>query len=189
LTLDGSEYDFTKTRARIRLIPSISRNLFPAKKLESTQANVRTTSKPSPLYNASILSDSLHLHFLTQLYHSTQACPAFLDAVLLGKVWLRQRGFTCSYSAGGFGSFEWTWFLSYLLRSGGPNARNVLDVNFSSFQLFRGALNNLILKDRTNGEMVDCVDDESGLNVFFKMSPASFKSVCSISMFLIAATT
>ena len=133
---------------------------------------------PSPLYNGSILSDSTHLHFLTQLYQSSQACSAYIDAVLLGKVWLRQRGFSGSYSEGGFGSFEWTWFLSYLLRSGGPNNRNVLDVNFSSFQLFRGALNNLVIKDRVVGEVVECIDVESGLNVFYKMSPASFKLVC-----------
>jgi U3 small nucleolar RNA-associated protein 22 len=177
LTSDGSENDFTKSHARIRLLPSISPNLFPTNKLKPTQANIRTTSKPSPLYNASIQSDALHLHFLTNLYQSSQLCPSFLDTVLLGKVWLRQRGFTGSYHSGGFGSFEWTWFLSYLLREGGPNGHNALEVNFSSFQLFRGALNNLVIKDRIVEDTVECIDADSGMNVFYKMTPTSYKLV------------
>ena len=96
---------------------------------------------------------------------------------MLGKVWLRQRGFGGSYSNGGFGSFEWTWFLSYLLRGGGPNGRNVLESGFSSFQLFRGTLNSLAMKDRIKGENVECFDVESGVNVFYKMTPASYKLV------------
>jgi len=83
-----------------------------------------------------------------------------------------------SFASGGFGPFEWTWFISYLLRSGGPNGRNVLDVGFSSFQLFRGALNSLVMKDRIVGEAVECIDDESGVNVFYKMTPMSYKVVC-----------
>jgi U3 small nucleolar RNA-associated protein 22 len=83
-----------------------------------------------------------------------------------------------SYSSGGFGPFEWTWFVSYLLNGGGPTGRNILDPAFSSFQLFRGALNSLMTKDRVEGDHVECVDEESGVNVFYKMTPASYKLVC-----------
>jgi hypothetical protein len=68
--------------------------------------------------------------------------------------------------------------VSYLLRSGGPNGRNVLDVGFSSFQLFRGALNSLVMKDRIEGDGVRCLDEETGINVFYKMTPMSYKAVC-----------
>jgi len=67
--------------------------------------------------------------------------------------------------------------VSYLLRSGGPNGRNVLDNAFSSFQLFRGALNSLVVNDRIVEERVECLDVESGVNVFYKMTPASYKLV------------
>jgi len=106
-----------------------------------------------------------------------QTCPALLDASLLGRVWLRQRGFGGSFCDGGFGGFEWTWFVSDLLRSGGPNGRNVLDSGFNSFQLFRGALNSLALNDRILGETVECIDVESGVNMLYKMTPASYKVV------------
>jgi U3 small nucleolar RNA-associated protein 22 len=123
------------------------------------------------------------------MYNSGQFCAALIDASLLGRVWLRQRGFTGSYCDGGFGDFEWIWLLSYLLSGGGPNGRNGLDVNFSSFQLFRGALNSLVTKDRIVGEQVECVDSESGVNVFFKMTPASYKLVPSVLTMLIVAAT
>ena len=70
--------------------------------------------------------------------------------------------------------------MSYLLHGGGPNGRNVLDVTFSSFQLFRGALNNLVTKDPIVGDVVACVDVDSGMNVFYKMTPASYKLVCAL---------
>ena len=106
-----------------------------------------------------------------------QICPALVDVSLLGRVWLRQRGFSGSFCDGGFGGFEWTWFVSFLLRSGGPNGRKVLDPVFSSFQLFRGALNSLVVNDRVVEGNVECVDLESGVNVFYKMTPASYKLV------------
>lgn len=65
------------------------------------------------------------------------------------------------------------------MRGGGPNGRHVLESGFSSFQLFRGALNSLAMKDRVEGENVVCLDVESGVNVFYKMTPTSYKLVCS----------
>jgi hypothetical protein len=67
--------------------------------------------------------------------------------------------------------------VSFLLRSGGPNGRNVLDPAFSSFQLFRGALNALAMTDRVSGDQVECVDVESGVNMFYKMTPMSYRVV------------
>jgi U3 small nucleolar RNA-associated protein 22 len=129
------------------------------------------------------------LHFLTQIYNSTQSCSALIDACLLGRVWLRQRGFSGFFCDGGFGAFEWTWFVSYLLRNGGPNGRNVLEPSFSSFQLFRGALNSLAMKDRIEGDHVECTDVQSGVNVFYKMTPTSYKLVLLLEDLLMAVTT
>jgi hypothetical protein len=51
-------------------------------------------------------------------------------------------------------------------------------VGFSSFQLFRGALNSLAMKDRVVGDSsVECIDEESGMNMFYKMTPMSYKVV------------
>jgi U3 small nucleolar RNA-associated protein 22 len=191
--IEGSDSDFSKSRARIRILPSISRNLFPAQKLiyihtqgqdgktvKNIRCNIRTApDTQTPLYNNAILCDSTHVHFLTQIYNASQTCPALLDAAILGKQWLRQRGFSSSFTHGGFGSFEWTWFVSYLLRAGGPSGRNVLETAFSSFQLFRGALNSLVIRDRVNDGAVEAFD-ECGVNVFYKMTPTSYLLVCLI---------
>jgi U3 small nucleolar RNA-associated protein 22 len=161
----------------IRILPAISSNIFPLEKLSPMHANIRSSTTPSTIYNASILVDIAYLSSLTQLYQASESCPAFRDATLLGKVWLRQRGFSGSFNQGGFGSFEWTWFLSFLLRTGGPNDRHVLDVKFSSFQLFRGALNSLVMTDRVKEEVVECIDSQAGINVFYKMTPSSYRMV------------
>jgi U3 small nucleolar RNA-associated protein 22 len=188
--VDSSDYDFSKSRARIRILPAISRNLFPPQKLLYTQTqgqdgktvksircNIRTApDTQTPLYNNAILSDSTHIHFLTQIYNASQTCPSLLDAAILGKQWLRQRGFSSSFARGGFGSFEWTWFVSYLLRAGGPSGRNALEPAFSSFQLFRGALNSFAIRDRVNEGIVEGFD-ECGVNVFYKMTPMSYMLV------------
>jgi hypothetical protein len=34
------------------------------------------------------------------------------------------------------------------------------------------------MTDRIDGEHVECLDVESGANVFYKMTPASYKLVC-----------
>lgn len=52
----------------------------------------------------------------------------------------------------------------------------MLEPAFSSFQLFRGALNSLALKDRINAGVVEGLD-ESGVNVFYKMTSVSYKLV------------
>jgi U3 small nucleolar RNA-associated protein 22 len=170
--------DFTKSKAQIRLLPTISRDLFSRSKLHPLRCNIRAhPNTPTPLYNAAVLSDSTHSHFLTQIYNSTQSCSSLADASLLGRIWLGRRRFSGSYCGGGFGAFEWTWFVSHLLRGGGPNGRPVLDATFSSFQLFRGALNSIVMQDRVQADMVECIDIESGLNVFYKMTPLSYKSV------------
>ena len=176
-------------KAHIRLIPSISRSLFPAAKLVSTRCNIRKhANTPTPLYNAAILADSTYIHFLPQIYSATHSCPALIDAILLGKIWLRKRGFSTAFCEGGFGGFEWSWFLGHLLRGGGPNGRKVLDTAFSSFQLFRGALNSLVLTERIVGENVECLDVESGVNVFYKMTPMSYRLVYAFKIVLIVVT-
>ena len=53
----------------------------------------------------------------------------------------------------------------------------MLDSRFSSFQLFRGALNTLATKSYINGEYVECMDGESGVNVFCKMTIQSYNLV------------
>lgn len=125
------------------------------------------------------MEDSLHHHFLSHIYNAIQSCTAVIDASLLGRIWLRQRGFTGSYLKGGFGAFEWTWFLVHLVR-GTNNGRDSLSPGLSSFQLFRGALNSLAVTDRVENEEVTCKDTDSGFNVFRKMTPSSYRLVCAL---------
>ena len=180
LTSDGTECDFSKSHARIRLLPSISRTVFKTSKLLSSRCSIRSSpNTQTPLYNAAIMEDSLHHHFVNYIYNAIQSCAAMIDASLLGRIWLRQRGFTGSYLKGGFGAFEWTWFLSHLIQ-GSNNGRDSLNPGLSSFQLFRGALNSLAVTDRVKNEEIACRDTDSGFNVFRKMTPSSYRLVCTL---------
>ena len=48
---------------------------------------------PTPHYNAALLSElgAMERH-LKELYNMTQECPSVIDAVMLSKIWIKQRG-------------------------------------------------------------------------------------------------
>lgn len=48
---------------------------------------------PTPHYNAALLSElgAMERH-LKELYDMTQECPSVIDAIMLSKIWIKQRG-------------------------------------------------------------------------------------------------
>ena len=57
------------------------------------QSDQSLPGPPTPHYNATLLMElgAMERH-LKELYDVTQQCPAVVDAVMLSKIWLKQRG-------------------------------------------------------------------------------------------------
>ncbi|CEP61592.1 rRNA-processing protein UTP22 LALA0_S03e06326g [Lachancea lanzarotensis] len=150
----ASEYNFFKTNFSINIIVGFPYGFFEAKKLLPNKNCIRVQEDKdtmTPLYNFSILSSSTHEHYLKFLYKTKKQTEAFKDACMLGKLWLKQRGFTSksahSGGLGGFGSFEFATLMSALLCGGGVNGNKILLHGFSSYQLFKGVMKYLATMD------------------------------------------
>ena len=118
--------------------------------------------------------------------------PGFRDACLLGRVWLRQRGFTGKKQQGGFGNFEWSAMVALLLGQGGQSSRLVLSTTYDAQQLFRATLHFLAFRDlarqpfvipEVNLDPFDCkgvpmfFDSSRNVNILYKMSPWSYEAL------------
>ncbi|KAM3161942.1 U3 small nucleolar RNA-associated protein 22 [Lachancea thermotolerans] len=150
----SSEYNFYKTNFSINIIVGFPYNFFEIKKLLPNKNCIRVQEDKdtsTPLYNFSVLSSSTHEHYLKFLYKTKKQTEAFKDACMLGKLWLKQRGFSSKSShsggLGGFGGFEFATLLSALLCGGGINGNKILLHGFSSYQLFKGVMKYLATMD------------------------------------------
>ena len=181
----------------IKVIPAAPQNLFPETKLRPTKNNIRPKNDvesesavllPTPFYNASLRSDCNFEAYLKLLHSATKSSDGFKDACILGRVWLRQRGFASSSSEGGFGHFEWAALTSLLLKCGGSKGQSILSPGYSSYQMFKAVLQFLSSNDLVVHPVVyestDLVipgssnpvlyDGQRGQNLFYKTTPWSY---------------
>lgn len=153
-----SEYNFYKTKFSINLIIGFPYGLFDAKKLLPNRNCIRVASSDAsqdlpatPLYNFSVLSSTTYEAYLKYLYKTKKQTESFIEAAVLGRLWLQQRGFSSkvahSGSLGGFGTFEFTVLMAALLNGGGNNGNKILLHGFSSYQLFKGVIKYLATMD------------------------------------------
>lgn len=191
-TKSKSEADF-----QIRIIPAAQSTSFPCSKLTPERNCVRPKDKPendvaalsaTPFYNSSIRSNCNHEAYLKLLHSSAKQSNGFKDACILGRIWLRQRGFGSSLALGGFGHFEWSAITALLLKGGGPKGHNVLSSGYSSYQMFKAVLqflaaNDLAKKPFLFGASENAItksstpmvyDGERNQNVLYKMTPWSY---------------
>ncbi|KAG6006080.1 hypothetical protein E4U21_007377 [Claviceps maximensis] len=139
----------------IRLIPCAPDNLFPWSKLMPSANCTRlggsdekkSSSLASPFYNSTINGEMAFIQYLRVLAHAKNECAAFSDACILGRIWLRQRGFDGTISHGGFGHFEWSTMLALLLQMGGRNGQAALSNSLSSTELFKAGIQFLSTTD------------------------------------------
>ncbi|KAJ3330849.1 Nucleolar protein 6 [Blyttiomyces sp. JEL0837] len=148
---DGSDNDFSKLGVTIRIIPTLPQSVFSASKLAPARNNVRLSSAsasaagndtavdtgakmpPTPRYNSALLIDTCLPAHLNLMHHHLSQCTALKDAIVLGKVWMTQRGFLDS-----FGSFVLSMIMGYLLRGGDTGKTGIrLSNSFSSYQLIK----------------------------------------------------
>ena len=182
-------------RSQIRIITAIDDSLFPITRTLPSKNNIRQGSsadKPeheqsTPFYNATLRSEATVALYHKYIYSTSRKCESFRDACILGRTWLRQRGFGSSFQSGGFGGFEWTVLMSLLFEGGGPNGKPVLLQSYSSYQLFKATMQFLAGRDlkeplplfatdiplHCDGPVL--YDGKRGLNLFYKTMPWSYE--------------
>ena len=133
-------------------------------------------------------ADSNFKRYLNLLHQSSKHTGGFKNACILGRIWLRQRGFGGAIPTGGFGHFEWATLSALLLQGGGPRGQSVLSPAYSSYQLFKAVIQYLSTTDFiTNPVLFQApevsvpsanipifYDGPRGHNILFKMTPWSY---------------
>ncbi|KAF9731259.1 hypothetical protein PMIN02_003598 [Paraphaeosphaeria minitans] len=195
----GDGDDFSSSKCRINILLAAPEGVFIDAKLlpkancirpkgDDTETNHKTLT-PTPFYNSSLRSDITITPYLKLLHSSAANCDAFQDACVLGRVWLKQRGFGSSLRKGGFGNFEWAALMALLMQSNPGAGAPPLSSGYSSYQLFKATLQFLarhdLLKKAHSVQARDVTfpkcglapvlfDGARGLNILFKMTPWSF---------------
>lgn len=206
LVVTQKETDTKSPQCTVNIIPSVAPNIFPPSKLHPLKNCVRPPQQqqsavdpskkpafdPTPFYNSSLAADTSYFPYLALLHSSATACAAFTDACILGRVWLRQRGFSGTMSKGGFGHFEWAITMAFLLKGGGAKGHALLTSGYSNYQMFKAMIQFLASRDLTTSPLVlgtaesakisgaaypVIFDGEHGVNVLFKMTPWSYDLV------------
>ncbi|KAL9096438.1 MAG: hypothetical protein Q9165_001435 [Trypethelium subeluteriae] len=175
----------------IRIIPSTPDTLFPISRTMPNKKCIRGDSESTPFYNASLRLDAAILPYLKLIHSVSAKSDVFKDACLLGRTWLRQRGFGSSIAMGGFGNFEWAALMAILLQDDLPRGVTKLSHGFDSFQLFKATLQFLASRDLTkqpiwyqysDGAMPTrsarpmFFDGLRGINILYKMDTSSYKA-------------
>ncbi|KAG9250180.1 Nrap protein [Emericellopsis atlantica] len=129
----------------IRIIPCAPESIFPASKLTpasacNRQADDGDAKSPTPFYNSTLKAESTYISYLRVLTKAKNECPGFVDACVLGRIWLQQRGFGSAIAQGGFGHFEWSLMVALLMQSGGRNGQGSLSTSLSAMELFKAAI-------------------------------------------------
>ncbi|CAK7222225.1 U3 snoRNP protein [Sporothrix bragantina] len=192
---------------KIRIIPCCPTGLFPAGKLlanknclrpdapasTSTPADTEAVGSetkplpPTPFYNATLKAEAAYVPYLKLLHQAQKSCSAFVDACLLGHVWLQQRGFGSSLARGGFGSFEFAALVALLLQTGSKKqkrasssagnkkAMSILSPSLSSTQIFKAVVQFLASTDfRTKPCILGGPMPEGGLDALKEGTPVLF---------------
>ncbi|RKP33714.1 Nrap protein [Dimargaris cristalligena] len=171
---DQSELDFSATRATIRILPVLSAQAIPHRRLEPTfnsfpgiinPADSPDGTASTPIYNSLILEDALITSHLEYLYKVVSGSSHFSDACALAKVWLSQQGYRSdNETAHQFNGFVWSMLLAYLLKAGGSKNSRVLSNQMTGYQLFRGTLNFLATHDFADQPLIFRKDVQAQLN-------------------------
>ncbi|KAI9643426.1 U3 snoRNP protein [Ciborinia camelliae] len=186
------------SRFEVHIIPAAPRGFFAEAKLRPAKNSIRpkdgagndtTATEASPFYNSSLSADCNFESYLQLLHNASKASEGFKDACLLGRIWLRQRGFGSAITQGGIGHFEWAALTALLLKGGGPRGHSLLSSGYSSYQMFKAVVQYLSTSDLAKKPMLYeapdlqaakygapmFYDGPRGVNVLYKMTPFSYE--------------
>lgn len=160
----GDADDFSTSRCQIQIMVAVPEHTFQQSKLLPSSNGIRpkgagdeTTKqplRPTPFYNATVQSDANVTAYLKLLHATGSRSEAFKDACILGRIWLKQRGFATSIRKGGFGNFEWATLMALLLQPNTGIGSQLLSPGYSSYQLFKATLQFLVRHDLTKKAFV-----------------------------------
>ncbi|KAF1843732.1 pre-rRNA processing protein Utp22 [Cucurbitaria berberidis CBS 394.84] len=196
---NGDADDFSSSKSQIHILVTLPENIFPQNKLLPNSNCVRpkggedeASSKAlpaTPFYNNTLQSDANITAYLKLLHATASKADAFKDACILGRVWLKQRGFGSRLRKGGFGNFEWAAIMALLLQPNVGTGAQSLASGYSSYQLFKATLQFLSRGDLTKKPFIFqalnitvpkvetapvVFDGPRGQNILFKMTPWSY---------------
>lgn len=142
--IDKSDVDFSKTKCVIRILPSVSADVFPIHRLAPGKSCVKP-AKATPHYNASLLIDTSYTGNLAFLYQHSKNSPDFKNAILLARTWIYQRGLAATNT--GLTPFLFAMVMAYLMQGNKDGTGKKLSASHSSYQLLRGTLDFLSTHD------------------------------------------
>ncbi|KAF7575209.1 pre-rRNA processing protein Utp22 [Pyrenophora tritici-repentis] len=196
---NGDADDFSSSKCQINILVSLPENTFAPHKLLPNSNCVRpkgnddeVSSKaltPTPFYNNTMQSDANVTAYLKLLHGTASRAEAFKDACILGRIWLKQRGFGGEMRKGGFGNFEFAAIMALLLQPNAGTGAQSVSSGFSSYQLFKSTLQFLSRGDLTKKPFIFqaqnitvpktetapvVFDGPRGQNILFKMTPWSY---------------
>jgi U3 small nucleolar RNA-associated protein 22 len=196
---NGDADDFTSAKCTINILVALPENTFAQNKLLPNSNCVRpkgsddeATTKalpPTPFYNSTLQSDANVTAYLKLLYATASKADAYKDACILGRIWLKQRGFGSQLRKGGFGNFEWAAIVALLLQPNQTTGAQPLSPGYSSYQLFKATLQFLARNDLNKKPVVlqahnitipkgehapVFFDGPRGQNILFKMTSWSY---------------
>eukprot|EP01135_Chromosphaera_perkinsii_P005307 Nk52_evm4s337 gene=Nk52_evmTU4s337 len=184
--------DDVKSKFQIRLFLTIDEQVFKLAKLGPSRNNVRIhkfmeqvyekhveptdpeKEPATPRYNASIIADMKLSSHLKMTHRNMKQCESFVDAIMLCKVWLQQRGF--KQTKGGVDGYLMTMVMNYLF------SIRKLSRNMSCYQLFKMTLhfiaNNNLCENGIAFNMNACSDNS--LESFHRVSDCVFVDECGV---------
>jgi U3 small nucleolar RNA-associated protein 22 len=124
----------------IRILPSVSADVFPIHRLAPGKGCVKTTEEATPHYNASLLMDTSYSSNLAFLYQHSKNSAEFKNAILLARTWIYQRGLK-------FSPFLFSMLMAYLIQGKKDGTGKKLSASHSSYQLLRGTLDFIATHD------------------------------------------
>ncbi|WEW60372.1 U3 snoRNP protein [Emydomyces testavorans] len=188
---------------RVRVLTAVKDDMFPVHQTLPTSQNVRRilpaheAPETSPglleftsFYNSTLRAESSVTAYLKLLHGATIKCPAFRDACILGRTWLRQRGFGTAVGRGGFGHFEWAVITALLLETGAGNGKPLFSITYNAYQIFKAMIQFLGGRDLTmpyvlfSAELAHKIhpsnhpilfDGKQGINLLYKMTIWSYQ--------------
>ncbi|EFQ86496.1 hypothetical protein CFE70_005427 [Pyrenophora teres f. teres 0-1] len=196
---NGDADDFSRSKCQINILVVLPENTFAPNKLLPNSNCVRPKGSddevsgkpltPTPFYNNTLQSDANVTAYLKLLHGTASRAEAFRDACILGRIWLKQRGFGGEMRKGGFGNFEFAAIMALLLQPNAGTGAQSVSSGFSSYQLFKSTLQFLSRGDLTKKPFIFqaqnitipktetapvVFDGPRGQNVLFKMTPWSY---------------
>ncbi|KAL0143283.1 Nrap protein [Mucor lusitanicus] len=134
---DKSDVDFSKTKCVIRILPSVSADVFPIHRLAPGKSCVKP-AEATPHYNASLLMDTSYTGNLAFLYQHSKPALNSKNAILLAPFSQCHIGFT---------PFVFAMLMAYLMQGNKDGTGKKLSASHSSYQLLRGTLDFIATHD------------------------------------------